>query len=206
MNEKEVHSILLNKLHFTQDALYKLDVFSKEVVKYNQKFNLISKSTEVNIWDRHILDSAQLVKFIDFNDGFSLSDLGTGAGFPGIVLAIFNRNPKFHVKLYDKSRVKTKFLSVLCQKLNITADIYENDYRSHDISSNYVVSRAFKKLEEHLRISREIIKVNHKLIILKGKSAEEEIKKLNKDLNYSYSLEKSITSSDSKIVIVEIKK
>ncbi len=206
MNEKEVHSILLNKLHFTQDALYKLDVFSKEVVKYNQKFNLISKSTEVNIWDRHILDSAQLVKFIDFNDGFSLSDLGTGAGFPGIVLAIFNRNPKFHVKLYDKSRVKTKFLSVLCQKLNITADIYENDYRSHDISSNYVVSRAFKKLEEHLRISREIVKVNHKLIILKGKSAEEEIKKLNKDLNYSYSLEKSITSSDSKIVIVEIKK
>tara|TARA_B110000259_G_scaffold111077_1_gene126872 strand:- start:200 stop:820 length:621 start_codon:yes stop_codon:yes gene_type:complete len=206
MKEKEVHSILLNKLHFTQDALYKLDVFSKEVVKYNQKFNLISKSTEVNIWDRHILDSAQLVKFIDFNDGFSLSDLGTGAGFPGIVLAIFNRNPKFHVKLYDKSRVKTKFLSVLCQKLNITADIYENDYRSHDISSNYVVSRAFKKLEEHLRISREIVKVNHKLIILKGKSAEEEIKKLNKDLNYSYSLEKSITSSDSKIVIVEIKK
>jgi 16S rRNA (guanine527-N7)-methyltransferase len=206
MNEKEVHSILLNKLHFTQDALYKLDVFSKEVVKYNQKFNLISKSTEVNIWDRHILDSAQLVKFIDFNDGFSLWDLGTGAGFPGIVLAIFNRNPKFHVKLYDKSRVKTKFLSFLCQKLNITADIYENDYRSHDISSNYVVSRAFKKLEEHLRISREIVKVNHKLIILKGKSAEEEIKKLNKDLNYSYSLEKSITSSDSKIVIVEIKK
>ena len=206
MNEKEVHSILLNKLHFTQDALYKLDVFSKEVVKYNQKFNLISKSTEVNIWDRHILDSAQLVKFIDFNDGFSLSDLGTGAGFPGIVLAIFNRNPKFHVKLYDKSRVKTKFLSVLCQKLNITADIYENDYRSHDISSNYVVSRAFKKLEEHLRISREIVKVNHKLIILKGKSAEEEIKKLNKDLNYSYSLEKSITSPDSKIVIIEIKK
>ena len=206
MKEKEVHSILLNKLHFTQDALYKLDVFSKEVVKYNQKFNLISKSTEVNIWDRHILDSAQLVKFIDFNDGFSLSDLGTGAGFPGIVLAIFNRNPKFHVKLYDKSRVKTKFLSVLCQKLNITADIYENDYRSHDISSNYVVSRAFKKLEEHLRISREIVKVNHKLIILKGKSAEEEIKKLNKDLNYRYSLEKSITSSDSKIVIVEIKK
>jgi 16S rRNA (guanine527-N7)-methyltransferase len=206
MKEKEVHSILLNKLHFTQDALYKLDVFSKEVVKYNQKFNLISKSTEVNIWDRHILDSAQLVKFIDFNDGFSLSDLGTGAGFPGIVLAIFNRNPKFHVKLYDKSRVKTKFLSFLCQKLNITADIYENDYRSHDISSNYVVSRAFKKLEEHLRISREIVKVNHKLIILKGKSAEEEIKKLNKDLNYSYSLEKSITSSDSKIVIVEIKK
>ena len=206
MTEKEVRLILLNQLNFSQDALYKLDVFCSEVIKYNQKFNLISKSTVNNIWERHILDSAQLVKFINFDDGLSLSDLGTGAGFPGIVIAIFNKNIKFHVKLYDKSRVKTKFLVSLCKKLNIKANIFENNYQNHQIDSYYVVSRAFKKLEEHIRISREIIKVNHKLIILKGRSAEEEIKKLNKDLNYSYSLEKSITSSDSKIVIVEIKK
>jgi 16S rRNA (guanine527-N7)-methyltransferase len=206
MTEKDVQSILLNKLNFSQDALYKLETFCKEVVDYNKKFNLISKSTVESIWDRHILDSAQLVKFIDFDDGLSLSDLGTGAGFPGIVLAIYNKNPRFHVKLYDKSRVKTKFLIDLCNKLNVNALIYENDYRSHDINSNFIVSRAFKKLEEHIRISREIVKVNHKLIILKGRSAEEEIKKLNKDLNYSYTLEKSITSPDSKIVIVDIKK
>ena len=206
MTEKEVKSILLNKLEFSQDALYKLDTFCKEVIEYNKKFNLISKLTEPQIWDRHVLDSAQLVKYIDFNDGSSLSDLGTGAGFPGIVLAIFNKNIKFHVKLYEKSRVKNKFLLSLCEKLNIKAHIYENDYRSHDITSNYVVSRAFKKLEEHIRISREIVKVNHKLIILKGRTAEEEIIKLNKELNYSYTLEKSMTSPDSKIVIVEIKK
>jgi len=206
MTEKEVKSILLNKLQFSQDALYKLDTFCNEVIEYNKKFNLISKSTEPQIWDRHVLDSAQLVKYIDFDDGSSLSDLGTGAGFPGIVLAIFNKNIKFHVKLYEKSRVKNTFLFGLCEKLNIKVDIYENDYRSHDITSNYVVSRAFKKLEEHIRISREIVKVNHKLIILKGRTAEEEIIKLNKDLNYSYTLEKSMTSPDSKIIIVEIKK
>jgi 16S rRNA G527 N7-methylase RsmG len=68
------------------------------------------------------------------------------------------------------------------------------------------VSRAFKKLEEHIRISREIIKVSHKLIILKGKKAEEEIKKLNNNFNYRYSLEKSITSPDSKIIIVNFEK
>ena len=206
MKEEEVKSILLNKLHFSQDGLYKLDIFCREVLEYNKKFNLISKSTEENIWDRHVLDSAQLVKFISFNDEQSLSDLGTGAGFPGIVLAIFNRNTKFHVKLYEKSRVKTKFLFNICKKLNINADIYENDFKIHDISSNYIVSRAFKKLKENIRISREIVKVDHKLIILKGRSAEEEIKKLNKDLNYSYTLEKSMTSPDSKIIIVEIKK
>ncbi len=206
MNEKEVKSILLNKLKFSQDAIYKLDAFCKEVLEYNKKFNLISKTTTESIWDRHILDSAQLVKFIDFNDGSTLSDLGTGAGFPGIVLAIFNRNQKFHVKLYDKSRVKTKFLVNICDKLNVRAEICEGSYTVHQIDSNYVVSRAFKKLEEHIRISREIIKVRHKLIILKGRNAEEEIKQLNKNFNYGYSLEKSITSPDSKIVIIDIKK
>jgi 16S rRNA (guanine527-N7)-methyltransferase len=206
MTEKEVYFTLLNKLNFTQDSLYKLEIFCKEVLEYNKKFNLISKSTEVNIWERHILDSAQLVKFINFNNGSSLSDLGTGAGFPGIVLAIFNKNINFHVKLYEKSRVKTKFLSYICSKLDINAVICENDMRYHDIKSNYVVSRAFKKLEEHIYISREIIKVNHKLIILKGKSAQDEINKLNKDLNYSYSLEESITNPESKILIMEIKK
>jgi 16S rRNA (guanine527-N7)-methyltransferase len=206
MTEKEAQSILLNKLLFSQDALYKLDIFCREVIEYNQKFNLIAKSTENSIWDRHVLDSAQLVKFIDFKDGLSLSDLGTGAGFPGIVIAIFNKNPKFHVKLYDKSRVKMKFLAKVCDKLNIKVELYENDYRSHIIESEYIISRAFKKLEEHIRISRETVKVNHTLIILKGQSAEEEIKKLNINFKYSYSLKTSITSPDSKIIIVDIKK
>jgi 16S rRNA (guanine527-N7)-methyltransferase len=206
MTEKEVRSILLYKLNFSQDSLYKIDAFCKEVIEYNKNFNLIAKSTIKNIWARHVLDSAQLVKFINFDKGLSLADLGTGAGFPGIVLAIFNRNPEFHVKLYDKSRVKVKFLEDLCEKLNINAQICGNDYRSHNIDTNYVVSRAFKKLEEHIRISRENIKVSHKLIILKGKSAVEEIKQLNNNFNYSYSLEKSITSADSKIVIIDIKK
>jgi len=186
--------------------LYKLDIFCKEVLKYNEKFNLISKSTIKTIWERHILDSAQLVKFIKFNDGLSVSDLGTGAGFPGIIIAIYNRNPKFHVKLYEKSKVKIKFLKFVCDKLNIKAEIYENDYRSHLINSYYIVTRAFKKLEEQIRISREIIGINHKLIILKGKNAKEDIKRLNNNFNYSYTLEKSITSSESKILIVDIKK
>jgi 16S rRNA (guanine527-N7)-methyltransferase len=206
MNEEEVKSILLDKLNFSQDSIYKIDVFCREVIEYNKKFNLIAKSTIETVWDRHVLDSAQLVKFIEFNDGLSLSDLGTGAGFPGIIIAIFNKNPKFHVKLYEKSRVKIKFLTGICKKLNINAEVYENDIFSHEIQSAYVVSRAFKKLEEHLRISREIVKKSHKLIILKGRNAEEEIKKVNKNFNYTYSLKNSITSPDSKIIILEIKK
>jgi 16S rRNA G527 N7-methylase RsmG len=109
------------------------------------------------------------------------------------------------VKLYEKSNVKCDFLDIIRKKIDVDYDIF-GDYKNEIIDSEYVVSRAFKKLNEHIRISREIVKVSHKLIILKGRSAEEEVKKLNKDLNYRYSLEKSITSPDSKIVIVDIKK
>jgi 16S rRNA (guanine527-N7)-methyltransferase len=159
----------------------------------------------LHVWDRHILDSAQLVRYIDFDKDKSLSDMGSGAGFPGIVLAIFNKNPKFHVKLYDKSNIKCDFLDNIRNKLDVDYDVL-GKYQNEEIRSEYVVSRAFKKLEEILRISREIIKVNHKLIILKGKNAEQEINRLQQPLEFLYKLEESITDHESKILIVDVKK
>ena len=110
MNKDIVQSKLLNNLKFSSDDISKLSTFHDELLKFNKKYNLISKSTENDIWNRHILDSAQLVNYIGFEDGKSLADMGSGAGFPGIVLAIFNNNPKFHVKLYEKSNIKCDFL------------------------------------------------------------------------------------------------
>jgi 16S rRNA (guanine527-N7)-methyltransferase len=202
---EEVQSALINKLRFTPDDLNKLSIFHDELLKFNQKYNLISKSTESNIWDRHILDSAQLIKHISFQDDSSLSDMGTGAGFPGLVLSIFNKNAKFHVKLYEKSNIKCDFLENIKNKLNLECDVIGR-YQDDQISSEYIVSRAFKKLDEILRISREIIKVNHKLIILKGKNAENEINKLQQPLEFMYKLEQSMTDKNSKILIIDIKK
>ena len=172
---------------------------------YNKKYNLISRSTEKDIWHRHILDSAQLIKYINFQDKKSLSDMGTGAGFPGIILAIFNKNPLFHVKLFEKSIIKCNFLDKIRSKIDVNFEIFE-DYRNEEIDSDYVVSRAFKKLEEIIRISREMIKVNHKLIILKGKNAENEINKLKPLPNISYKIKDSITDPESKILVIEVKK
>ena len=205
MNKEEVQFNLLNKLKFSKDDLVKLSVLNEELLKFNRKYNLISRTTEPFIWDRHILDSAQLVKYIDFEDKKSLSDLGSGAGFPGLILAIFNKNPNFHVKLFEKSNIKADFLENIKNKLNIECEILGR-YQDEEIVSEYVVSRAFKKLDEILRISRETIKVNHKLIILKGKNAEAEINKLLQPLEFIYKLEKSITDPTSKILIVDIKK
>tara|TARA_B110000967_G_C18667341_1_gene451225 strand:+ start:203 stop:823 length:621 start_codon:yes stop_codon:yes gene_type:complete len=205
MTKDEVLLQLKNNLNFRESDIDKLEIFHEELLKYNNKYNLISTSTENDVWGRHILDSAQLVKYIDFQDHKSLSDMGSGAGFPGIVIALFNNNPKFHVKLYEKSKVKLEFLTFIRDKIDIKYEILGN-YIDYEIDSNYVVSRAFKKLEEIIRISREIIKVNHKLIILKGKKAEFEIKSLQPKLDYRYDLIKSITNKESKIIIIDFKK
>ena len=205
MNKEEVQLTLLNKLKFSKDDLDKLSILQEELLKFNKKYNLISRNTEAHIWNRHILDSAQIVKYIRFEDEKSLSDLGSGAGFPGLIIAIFNQNKEFHVKLYEKSNIKCDFLENIKNKLNIEFDILGR-YQDEEITSEYVVCRAFKKLEEILRISREIIKVNHKLIILKGKNAELEINKLLQPLEFMYKLEESITDPTSKILIVDVKK
>tara|TARA_B110000967_G_C18698730_1_gene466714 strand:- start:115 stop:735 length:621 start_codon:yes stop_codon:yes gene_type:complete len=205
MNKKDVLLQLTKIFKFRESDVEKLELFHFELLKYNKKYNLISSNTEKDVWNRHILDSAQLVKYIDFEDQKTLSDMGSGAGFPGVIIALFNNNPKFHVKLYEKSNVKRDFLRIIREKMDINFEIF-GDYKDHDIETDYMVSRAFKKLGEIVRISREIIKVNHKVIILKGKNAELEIKSLQPELNYRYDLKQSITDNDSKIIIIEFKK
>ena len=204
MQEKEVINNLQNKLHFSLKSIEKLQVFKNTLISANKKHNFISKSTEVDIWHRHILDSAQLVKFIDFSKG-SLSDLGSGAGFPGLVLAIFNESKDFHVKLYEKSPVKRAFLREISNNLSIKVEIKGNVYEE-TVDSDYVVSRAFKKFELIIQVSREIVKKPHKLIVLKGQNAHEDLKKALKREKYPYKLEESITNNESKIIIVDLKK
>ena len=203
MNELSVKNYLSEQLNFSPNDIQKLEIFKNELLSFNLKYNLISKKSEKDVWHRHILDSAQLINFIDFKSDLSLSDLGTGGGFPGIVLAIFNKNSKFHVKLYEKSKIKCKFLSSLKQKISIEFSLYENDYQSHNIESSYIVCRAFKKLPKILEISREKAAKPHKLIILKGKDAQENIKSAFKGHNHKYRLINSITDKESKIVIAE---
>ena len=200
--------VLAKNLNFNDKKLELVELFAQEVLNYNQKYNLISRSSEKDIWNRHVLDSAQLVKHIDHKNYNSLADLGTGAGFPGILLSIFYSDIlTFHVKLYEKSQVKVKFINFVISKLGLSnVHVYDNDYQSHIIDSDYVVCRAFKKIPEILRISRETMKKPHKLIVMMGKSAQEELNKASKDIIYKYKLVPSITHSDSKILLVDAKK
>ena len=204
MQEQEVIRTLQNQLNYTAKNISDIKMFINELLKANKKHNFISKSTEQVIWHRHILDSAQLVKFIDFSKS-SLSDLGSGAGFPGLILALFNKNRDFHVKLYEKSPVKRAFLRNICDKLSLKVEILGNVY-ANSIDSDYIISRAFKKLDAIIQVSREIARKSHKLIILKGQKAQEELKKAFNKEKYDYKLESSITNVNSKIIIVDFKK
>jgi len=204
MQDREVIKILQNQLNYNSRSISDIKIFISELLRVNKKHNFISKSTENVIWHRHILDSAQLIKFIDFSKG-SLSDLGSGAGFPGLIIAIFNKNKDFHVKLYEKSPVKRAFLESISKKLSINVEILGNIYEDF-VDTDYIVSRAFKKLEAIIQVSREISKKSHKLIILKGQNAQKDLEKAFKKEKYAYKLEQSITNEDSKIIIVDFKK
>ena len=194
-----VKKYLEKNLGFSDEKINKICKYVDLLLIFNKKYNLISKNTEKEVWNRHILDSAQIIKYIDFKKDHILSDFGSGAGLPGIVLSIANNNPNFHVKLYEKSPVKRAFLGDIQKitKFDIEANVY--DYKN--IRTDYIVCRAFKKLNLILDISREKVKNPHKLIILKGKNALNELKKLPKDKKYRYKTVDSITDKDSKIII-----
>ena len=199
MDNVFVKKYLKENLGFSDEKILKIRKYVNLLLIFNKKYNLISKITEKEVWNRHILDSAQILRFIDFKKDHILSDLGSGAGLPGIILSIANTNPNFHVKLYEKSPVKRAFLSDIQKitKFDIEGNVY--DYKT--IRTNYIVCRAFKKLDLIFDISREKVKNPHKLIILKGKNALNDLKKLPKDKNYIYKTVDSITEKDSKIII-----
>ena len=203
MQQFEVINILKKDLNFTHQSIEKIKEFINLVLKENKRHNLISKSTENQIWARHVLDSAQLVKFIDFNSN-SLADLGTGAGFPGLIVEIFKKNKAFHVKLYEKSPVKRNFLLRVIKELRLNAEVL-GDIRDEKLDTDIIICRAFKKLDHVIQVSREIAKKPHKLIILKGQNAQKEINKSFKNKKFAYKLENSITNIDSKIILMNIR-
>tara|TARA_B110001452_G_C15203703_1_gene417608 strand:+ start:597 stop:1220 length:624 start_codon:yes stop_codon:yes gene_type:complete len=206
LDEQSVKDILTRKFNFSKLDLEYLGIFVEKLLNFNQKYNLISKNTEKSVWERHILDSAQIIDYVEFKNGSSLSDFGSGAGFPGIIIALYNKKKNFHVKLYEKSPVKCSFLNECLQLLNIRAEIKSGNVFDNEINSEYLVFRAFKKLPELLKISRENLIKPHKMIILKGKNAQEEINKALKTEKFDYKLFSSITDLESKIIISNVTK
>ena len=91
MDELKVAHILKNELGFKDSSIKKIKKLHNHLLEYNKRYNLISKKTEKSIWGRHILDSAQIIKFIDASAGNNIVDFGSGAGFPGLIIAFYKK-------------------------------------------------------------------------------------------------------------------
>ena len=196
-------------LHVSRETNEDLKLFKNYLLIENSKFNLISKFDEKILWERHFLDSIQVIDSINKNTNKCV-DLGSGAGFPGIVLAIEAKNKKYMTKfvLYEKSLRKAEFLEEISQKLKLnTKIITRNLFEEKKIIGEIIFARAFKPLPIILKLIYEKAENFKKLILFLGKSGRESLIEASKNWHFEYKQRKSTTNSDSLIInISRIKK
>ena len=163
----------------------------------------------LSIKNRHIIDSAQAIEFIDLNEN-TTTDLGTGGGFPGIVIAIMLKNIKKDVKvhLYEKSHHKSSFLREVSRKLNLDTEVIQKDiFDTKELKSGSIMARAFKPLPVVLELMYKNFSSYKNLILFMGKSGDAILEETLKTWELDLEKKQSITSKDSFLLnIKNIKK
>jgi len=181
----------------TEDQSIRIQNYIDFLIQYNQELNLIGKSTENDILNRHIVDCLQVINYID-NKDIKLADLGTGAGLPGILLSILGIK---EVYLFEKSPCKCEFLEkakTFSQNKIVIVNKNIQDVKNEKF--DVITSRALGSLNLLLELSLNLKKENTQLIFLKGKKVFEEIKEAEKKWKINYKLFESITSTEGRIV------
>ena len=187
----------------SRETMVELNEFSDEIILKNKKINLISKSTEKLIKSRHILDSAQTIDFIDKKDIVMCTDIGSGAGLPGIVLGILMkpRKPVFKIIFYEKSYHKSHFLEKMSKKFKLNYEIHsKNIFKEENLETDVIISRAFKPLPVIFEIAINNFKNFRYIIIFLGRSGKKILNDALKFWNFNYEEKKSLTSDESIIV------
>jgi 16S rRNA (guanine527-N7)-methyltransferase len=191
----------IKKFNVSRETIEKLNKYKDFLLISNKSLNLIGKTTENQIFTRHFIDSAQIYDLVE--DKSEIIDLGSGAGFPGVLLKILMDNNKIsgNITLIDKSPKKCKFLENLAYKLDLNLKIVNlkiENFKFNNIST--VVSRAFKKTVDTIDI---LFKNNDKIIniiLIKGKTYQQEIDEAKKKYTFDVEKFRSITSDESYIL------
>jgi len=188
-------------INFSRETSNKLQKYERILINYNKKINLISKSTEKDIYNRHFIDCAQVIDLLDDNQ--DLLDLGTGAGFPGVVLKIVSKDfsKNLNIFLVEKSKKKCVFLNFLKKQLDIDISIINQRYEDLKITKKYsIISRAFKNIKETIDLTYKNLRNIENLIMLKGKNHINEINEAKKKYMFHVKKYQSLTSKDSYIL------
>jgi 16S rRNA (guanine527-N7)-methyltransferase len=201
----------LNHLNVSRETFLDFETFISMIIDKNKEINIISKETCQNdtIRMRHIIDTAQAIDFVNLNSN-TTSDLGTGGGMPGIVMAIMMKRIKKDMKLilYEKSYHKSTFLREVSKKLNLETEIIQkNVFNEKKLDSGTIMARAFKPLPIILDLINKNFNTYKNLILFMGKNGKKTLKETLIEWNFEYTEKKSLTSNESFLLnIKNIKK
>ena len=184
-----------------KSILTQLSEYKKILLKENETMNLIGKSTINYLDERHLLDCIQIVKYLPHHDK-SVIDVGTGAGLPGIILSIIGFK---NLHLVEKSPKKSSFLENCKLRLGLNYVVHNKSVSEiTNLNVDYITARAFASIEKIIFMTKKIINKQTKFILHKGKSYLTELETINTQ-KYFWMTHPSITSSESKIIIMGIK-
>ena len=194
-------------IQVSRETITSLVKYENYLIKSNKTLNLIGKSTINEIWLRHFLDSSQVIDFIDKNTS-NLIDLGSGAGFPGLIIAILakDRKIRLEVKLIEKSLKKALFLREIVNYLNLNVEVLNINALTYakKLEADIIVARAFKPLKIILQLLDKNTENWKKVFLFLGKTGQDELLQASKNWHIKYKQRMSVTSNDS--VVIEINK
>ena len=192
---------LLKDQNVPRETLMEFESFIVMLQKINQEINIISKETAKDeiIRERHIVDSAQIIDFVDLNSSI-ITDIGSGGGMPGIIISIMIKNLKKPIKvnLYEKSHHKSSFLRKVSRDLKLNTEVMqENIFETQNLESGTIMARAFKPLPIVLELVYRNFNNYKNLILFMGKNGEKILEDSLKFWDFDFEKKKSITSEDS---------
>ena len=198
----------IQKYDVSRETCNDLESLINMIQRKNDEINIISKKNSFKeaIRQRHIIDSAQIIDFVDLNSN-TTSDLGSGGGMPGLIIAIIMKKLKnsMKIKLYEKSYHKCVFLKDVSNKLNLNTEIIQEDiFKIKNIETGTIMSRAFKPMPIILDLVQKNFGKYKNIILFMGKSGRKILKDSLKIWNLDYEEKKSLTSEDS--FLLNIKK
>jgi len=199
----------LEPLNVSRETFPELEEFRSMLLEKNKEINLISESSEKDLRERHIIDCAQIIDFIDENYNLC-TDIGSGSGLPGIVLAIIMKHKKSLMKfyLYEKSFHKSKFIKDVSNKLHLNTKIFQKDiFKERNLKSDLIVTRAFKPLPIILDLVNNNFNNFKSLILFLGKNGKEILLEALRKWQFEYKEKISLTNKESSIIkIYNLKK